>query len=170
MIYVTVGGPSSYGFLRLVREMDELASSLDQEVIMQIGNTKYEPKHSSYFSYTNVAEANRLFSTADVVISHCSTGSVLNSRVMRQGKPTIIVPRLKKHKEHLDDHQSELADLVEREAANPFLMVVRQIENLESAVRTAQQLVCTTSQVIKKESPLLRFLMGYVETLSREEP
>jgi UDP-N-acetylglucosamine transferase subunit ALG13 len=149
--------------------MDDLVPALDQEVIMQIGDTKYEPKHSLYFSYLNVAEANRRFSTADVVISHCSTGSVLNSRVMRQGRPTIVVPRLKKHKEHLDDHQSELADLIEQETVNPFLTVVRQIEDLESAVRTAGQLAHTASQVIKKESPLLRFLSEYVQTLSREK-
>ena len=46
MIFVTVStGP----FDRLIKSVDMLAPSLNEEVVMQIGGTTYEPKNYRYF-------------------------------------------------------------------------------------------------------------------------
>lgn len=170
MIYVTVGGPSSYGFLRVVKKIDDLAPSLDQEVIMQIGNTKYEPEHSSFFSYTNMTEANRLFAEADVVVSHCSTGTVLNARTLREGRPTIVVPRRKHQEEHFDDHQMELANLLVGRHTESALRVIYEADDLEEAIKKAlSEPRSPVGKSVPLELPLLDCLRGYVAAIDKQK-
>ena len=45
MIFVTVG---TTDFSALIRAIDEIAPTLDEEVIMQIGRGKYEPQHCQF--------------------------------------------------------------------------------------------------------------------------
>ena len=46
---------------------------------------------------------------SDLIITHAGTGSVIPP--LKLGKKVIVVPRLEKYKEHLDDHQLELRDV-----------------------------------------------------------
>ncbi len=111
MIYVTVGGISSYGFLRLVKKMDEMSSDLQQEVIMQIGNTRYIPQKTKYVLYNCYEESLDYIKRADLVIGPCSIGTILSVAMFH--KPLIILPRRKLYGELGDEHQLEIANLIE---------------------------------------------------------
>ena len=54
----------------------------------------------------------RLIQEADLIITHAGVGSVVRS--LNAGKPTIVVPRRRDLGEHIDDHQSEFADRMEK--------------------------------------------------------
>jgi beta-1,4-N-acetylglucosaminyltransferase len=106
VILVTVGMHTD-GFPRLIKEMDRVAAQIDEEVVMQIGATPYRPTAARWFSFTTQAEMKALSEQARVIVSHAGSGSILTT--LQYNKPLIIMPRLQKYGEHVDDHQLELA-------------------------------------------------------------
>lgn len=112
MIFVTVGMLPS-GFERLVKQMDEVAGRIDEEVIMQIGGTKYTPSKAKHFVFAPEQEMKELYRRARVVVGHGGVGTILD--VLHEGKPLVVVPRLKKYGEHIDDHQLLLIQELERD-------------------------------------------------------
>jgi len=111
VILVTVG-THSQGFSRLVRAMDEIAGWIEEEVVMQIGATTYIPRNARHFEFTSQEEMDRLNQEARVVVTHAGAGSIITGS--RYGKPLIVMPRLAKHGEVIDDHQLELAEALSR--------------------------------------------------------
>lgn len=107
LIFVTVG--SHYqGFDRLIKKMDEIAGKIDEDVVMQIGHTTYKPVNAEYFSFLDsFEEILRLNRDARVVVSHAGAGSIVTA--LKEKTPVIVVPRLKRYNEHMNDHQLEIA-------------------------------------------------------------
>ena len=129
MIYVTIGNEESYGFRRLIEAMDLIAKEIEEEVIFQIGNTSYFPQNGRYFCYTTYIDSITFFRKARLIVSHCSTGAIINAK--KFGKPLVVVPRRKAYGELFDEHQIELAQVIEKEG---FVKVVYDIENLKEEV------------------------------------
>lgn len=107
MIFVTIGAGTTYGFNRLIKEMDEIAGKTSEEIIMQIGCTEYEPINAQYYRFVEKTNIEKLYNNSRVIVCHSGIGSILTA--MKFNKPTIIVPRRKKYNEHIDDHQLEIA-------------------------------------------------------------
>lgn len=106
MIFVTVGQHPE-GFDRLVRAADEMASLVEEPLVIQRGGTRYTPKFAQHFDFVVEAQVQEWLSRARIVISHGGAGSILNA--LQVNKPLIVVPRLKRFGEVIDDHQLELA-------------------------------------------------------------
>lgn len=106
MILVTVG-THSQGFDRLVRAMDEVAAELNERVAIQRGSGTYEPLHAEHFRFTSAAELERLTQEARIIVAHAAAGTILLA--LQHNKPLVLVPRLQRFGEHLDDHQLQLA-------------------------------------------------------------
>jgi len=106
MILVTVG-THDQGFERLVKAMDEYAAGTEERVVIQRGTTTYEPQHAEYFQFTSYEEMQALTARARVVVCHAAAGAIILA--LRCGVPLVVVPRLRQHNEHFDDHQRELA-------------------------------------------------------------
>lgn len=86
----------------------------DEEIVVQYGQSNHIPAGHGI-------EAVRLLpsekfreavSNARVVVSHCGEGNLL--LLQELGTPFVLVPRTKRRKEHVDDHQVELAQVLER--------------------------------------------------------
>jgi UDP-N-acetylglucosamine transferase subunit ALG13 len=120
-----------YKFERLIKEMDEIAGRTDEEVIMQIGETAYEPKNATYFKFASREEMDGLYEAARVVVCHAGVGSIFTA--LDHGKPVIAVPRRKKYGEHVDDHQLEIARELEKEGA---IIAIYNISDLEKALHS----------------------------------
>jgi len=130
LIFVTVG--SHYqGFDRLIQKMDEIAGKIDEKVIMQIGNTKYKPVNVEYFEFAEYSKIQKLNSDARIVVSHAGVGSILTA--LEQKTHLLIVPRLKKYDEVVDDHQLQIAKEL---SENPNVTVVNDVEDLEESLKT----------------------------------
>lgn len=108
MILVTVG-TEQYAFNRL---MDWISILMDyqliqEDVIVQYGTcTKLPPGVTVYKTLKGDKFAD-LIDQARIVISHCGEGSIL--QLEETNKPYILVPRSSRFREHVDDHQVELA-------------------------------------------------------------
>lgn len=121
MILVTVG-THSQGFERLVRAADELARDIEEQVIIQYGVSQYIPAHAGgarWFTYEQIME---LTDKARVVIGHAGSGTVITT--LLKNKPLILAPRLSKFSEHIDDHQLELANVLQASGRASVLLEV----------------------------------------------
>jgi len=153
MIFVTVG-MHYQGFERLIKKMDEIAGKIDEEVVMQTGYTKYKPKNAKYFNF--VKEDKKImeyFKQARVIISHAGAGTLLNA--LSLGKPIIVVPRLKRYNEHIDDQQIELAEALSKEGK---VIAVYDISVLAEAIDKAK----SSNIKMEKEKRLIKFLKKYI--------
>lgn len=155
MIFVTVGGMR--GFERLVHQMDLIAGELEEQVMMQIGSTDYEPRNCDYSRFIPRDDMKKLYADARVVVCHAGTGSILTA--LEHNKPLILVPRLRKYGEVFDDHQLEIA----RDMESRGITVVYDISNLQSAVEN----VDIGPVDIKGETTLVHMLKEYLDQLER---
>ena len=112
MIFITVGSSEEYKFPRLLQIVDELCDEgviNGKDVVAQIGYTEYAPHNYKAFDMTSDEEFKEMVAKADIIITHAGTGSVTSA--LKAHRKVIIFPRQYKFKEHLDDHQLELAAL-----------------------------------------------------------
>jgi len=111
LIFATVGHHPE-GFERLVQKLDEIAPNIDEEIIVQAGYNRYRPQNIRAFTTRPYEEVLRLIREARVVVCH-GGGVVIDALML--GRPLIIVPRLKRFKEVIDNHQVELAERLKAE-------------------------------------------------------
>jgi UDP-N-acetylglucosamine transferase subunit ALG13 len=114
MIFVSLG-TQPLQFIRLLRDLENLVKVCDitEEVIVQIGHTKYESKLFKSFTFVNGSIFMEYIDRADVIISHAGAGSLFSA--IKLGKKIIAAARLKKYNEHNDNHQTELAQKLSQE-------------------------------------------------------
>jgi UDP-N-acetylglucosamine transferase subunit ALG13 len=131
MIFVTVGTSIGGGsFDRLIKKMDYIAPKLKDEVIMQIASSKYIPTSTRYYRYLSYEECINCFKKSRLIIGHCGSGTAINA--INFGVPLIAVPRISKFAEHSDDHQIELAEMLEKKY--PIVKIVYDVDDLECAI------------------------------------
>lgn len=131
MIFVTVGTHTS-GFDRLVRAVDGYAARTDEPVVIQLGSSTYEPRHAQWFRLAAPEEIERLMGEARVIVTHAGAGSVLQALDHR--KPLVLVPRLKAHGEHMDDHQLELGEVLARRSGVAVLEDMADLPRIMSEI------------------------------------
>lgn len=113
------------GFDRLIKKMDNLAASINNEVVMQIGNSQYIPKNAEYFRFKEYSEIKGLITQAKFFICQ---GAMSAIDALIQCKSTIIVPRLKEEGEVINDHQLFFAKKLEESG---LVTICNDINNLE---------------------------------------
>lgn len=104
MIFVTVG-THEQPFDRLLQCVDELKASgvLTEEVVMQTGFSTYTPKYCQWKKMMPHREIVRLIQQARIVITHGGPSSFLLP--VQEGKVPVVVPRMRRYGEHVNDHQ-----------------------------------------------------------------
>ena len=90
MVFVTLGTQDKE-FPRLLKEVEKLIDKgiINEEVVAQVGSTNYS-------------------SDKIKIVDYLSRNEVLN--YIKNSKYVIAVPRLKKYKEHVNDHQLEIVN------------------------------------------------------------
>jgi beta-1,4-N-acetylglucosaminyltransferase len=111
MIYVTLG-TMFLDFQRLVDAVDDIASKTDEQVVIQLGMSSCRPQHCAWFEFLPRDEVLEIQRHARVIVGHAGIGTALDA--MSVGRPFVIVPRLKRFNEHMNDHQIEIADAIVR--------------------------------------------------------
>lgn len=160
MIFVTIG-TYLQGFERLIKEMDRIASTFDEEIIAQIGNSKYIPKNMEYFTFSdeNKIKIDEYYEKSKIIISHAGAGTILN--LFHYRKPLIVVPRLKKFNEIIDDHQIELAEKLKNQKN---IFVVYDIKYLEDTLKKIDQFDYVE---INQNKTLINFLKNYLRNMNQ---
>ncbi len=109
MIFVTLG-TQKFQMNRLVKAVDELAGSraVKEEFYLQIGSSTYKPKNCRYSEFMDANEYDDNIKNCSMLITHAGVGTIITG--IKADKPVIVVPRLAKFGEHVDDHQTQIAE------------------------------------------------------------
>ncbi|HIJ65992.1 MAG TPA: beta-1,4-galactosyltransferase [Candidatus Hydrogenedentes bacterium] len=126
MIYVTVG-TLFLDFPRLIHKMDAIADATGEEILIQTGLCTTLPKHCGHFDFKPHDECLAMQREARVVVCHAGIGSILDALSVR--RPLLVVPRLKRHNEHLTDHQLDIADAVQRRGWGRAILDVDDLDH-----------------------------------------
>ena len=111
MIFVTVGNHFQ-GFERLLKKVDEIAPRIPHEIVVQRGYSKYVPQNTKHFDFVPASTAMEYIQKSELVVSHAGMGTIILCR--EYGTPILIFPRKEKFKEHVNDHQMEIAQVLEK--------------------------------------------------------
>ena len=103
MIFATVG--SAEPFDRLVKALSELPGT--EEIVIQSGTSSTKPNHGHCVPFMTYEELGARIASARVVIAHAGVGTIMT--VLQHGKRPLVVPRLAKLGEAVDDHQTAFA-------------------------------------------------------------
>jgi UDP-N-acetylglucosamine transferase subunit ALG13 len=124
VIFVAVG---TTDFDALIAEMDRLAPSLEEEVIMQIGNSRYVPKSAAYFRFAPTLAP--YYDRCHVVVAHGGLGII--TEALERGKKVIGV-------ENVDAHGRHQRDLLRTLAQQGYIIWCQDPRELSEALGRVQ--------------------------------
>jgi UDP-N-acetylglucosamine transferase subunit ALG13 len=105
-IFVTVG--SAYPFDRLVRACDDAAARHpEHDWLAQIHEGTYEPTHMRFERLMDKQAFDTAMTEADLVVGHAGMGTI--SGALALDKPLLVLPRLRRFGESVNDHQVSCA-------------------------------------------------------------
>ena len=135
MIVVTVG-TQKFQMDRLIQAVDQLAGSgiLNEDFFIQSGHGTYTPEHCQYAAFLKKEEMEEKMDGCSILLSHAGVGSILMG--LKRGKKVIVIPRMQKFGEHVDDHQIEIAESF---ANAGYIKYVEDISLLAAAIEECAQ-------------------------------
>ena len=80
--------------------------NIKEKVIAQVGCTKFVDDKIEMFDFISKDEIASLIDKARIIIAHGGVGII--TECINKNKKVIVVPRLKKYKEHTNDHQLQI--------------------------------------------------------------
>ncbi len=107
MIFVTVG-TQDVSFDRLIKAVEKQIKkgTINEEVIVQSGCSKYTSDKMKIVNYMSPDEFESTIKKARIIITHGGVGTIIDS--INKNKIVIACPRLAKYKEHTNDHQLQI--------------------------------------------------------------
>jgi UDP-N-acetylglucosamine transferase subunit ALG13 len=160
LILVTVG-THNQGFPRLIKTIDNLAVHIKEKIIIQTGYTNYEPRNCEWFKFIPYEKFIELIKKSNLIITHGGIGSIMISLQLK--KPTIVVPRLKKFYEHIDDHQLQIAKELEKQKR---VIVVYDIKDLKKTIKQSKKFIPTR---MTKNNKILNIIEIFIQEVEHEQ-
>lgn len=136
MIFLTVG--TQFPFDRLVKAVDKAAGTngFDEQIVAQIGESSYCPENFEAAHSVEKAVFDQHFSKADSIISHAGMGTI--TMALDHRKPLLVMPRLKKYGEVVNDHQLVIAKKFEQLG---YLLVAYSAEDVPVKMKQLKSFV-----------------------------
>lgn len=131
MILVTLGTQDKK-FYRLIKEVDRLIEQgkIKEEVIVQAGSSSnYKTDRMKVLDLLPMDEFQKALDDCDLLITHGGVGTILKG--LNKNKKIIAVPRLKKFKEHVNDHQIQIVNNFSDEG---YILKVENINTLYDVI------------------------------------
>lgn len=126
MILVTLGTQDKQ-FKRLLDmvqiEIDK--GNIKDKIIVQAGYTMYKSKDMEIFDLIDHDKFSELISKCDILITHGGVGSIIAG--LQNNKKVIVVPRLAKYDEMVNDHQMQITDNFSKKG---YILPVYEDDNL----------------------------------------
>jgi beta-1,4-N-acetylglucosaminyltransferase len=136
MIFLTVG--TQFPFDRLVKSLDKAFDEglIDEKIIAQIGKTSYQPRNFESVETLDKNLFDKHLKDASSIISHAGMGTI--TMAFENSKPLLVMPRLAKYGEVVNDHQKAIA---KKFSELGYLLVAYDVENLPDAIRRLKTFV-----------------------------
>jgi beta-1,4-N-acetylglucosaminyltransferase len=136
MIFLTVG--TQFPFDRFVRAVDNIFDQglIDEEIFAQIGETSYKPRNFESVVSLEKKVFDERFKRASSVISHAGVGTI--TVALKNHKPLLVMPRMKRYKEHVNDHQVATAKKFEELG---HILAVYDVKDLPNGIRKLKNFI-----------------------------
>lgn len=157
MILVLLGTQNN-SFTRLLDAIQDCVNkgTIKEKVVVQAGYTKYESKNMKIFSMVDKREFSKLLDEAHLIISHGGVGSIVTS--LEKGKKVIVVPRLKKYNEHVNNHQIQIARKFKQEG---YVKYVLNLKHLDKAISEIDKF--EPKKYVRQESKILSMVENFID-------
>lgn len=108
-----------------------LPFSAREQLVIQHGHTPPRPAVAgvTWIQFAPYERIMGLCREARVVACHAGVGTIMTARAV--GKTPLVIPRLSRHDEHVDDHQLQIA--IEF-ASHDLIVMLRDDANVEAAL------------------------------------
>lgn len=140
MIFVTVGTHEQQ-FNRLIKFIDELKRDkvIVEDVIMQTGFCTYQPKYCEWHKLISYKDMEKNVRDARIVITHGGPASFIMP--LQIGKVPIVVPRQEIFHEHVNNHQVDFAEQIEKRMGT--IIPIYNIEDLKDTIINYDSIVAS---------------------------
>jgi len=141
MIFLTVG--TQFPFDRLVKLIDEMSgqNGFKEKIFAQIGHSSYQPRNFESVPSLESHLFAKYMREASCAIGHAGIGTI--TMALDYNKPLLVMPRLKKYGEAVNNHQLDIARKFEQDgyllAAYDVGELPAKIEKLKSFVPGKRQ-------------------------------
>jgi UDP-N-acetylglucosamine transferase subunit ALG13 len=143
MIFLTVG--TQFPFDRLVESVDAALArnNHDCKIVAQIGSSSYSPRNFEAVALLEKEQFDKYVQQASCIISHAGVGIITTA--LDNQKPLLVMPRLRRHREVVNDHQLAIAKKFEQSGhilaayhAREVDEKIRQLVNFVPKARPSQ--------------------------------
>lgn len=157
MVLVLLGTQNN-SFHRLLEEVDNNIENgnIKDEVLVQAGFTEYNSNNMQIFDVVPQEQFGNLLDKADLVITHGGVGSIVSA--VEKGKKVIAVPRMKKYEEHVNDHQVQIVEELDKQG---IIIGIKKVEDLSKAIETAKH--TNTKQFTKGTSNVVKIIDNFIQ-------
>lgn len=152
MIFVTVG-TNEAAFDRLLRAVEQLDT--DDELLVQHGPSLVRPAGAKCVDYLPFEALVDTVARASVVVMHAGVGSIVTA--LAAGKRPVVVPRLRRFGEAVDDHQLPFG---RRAAEAGIVSLVEDLTALAEAIAREQG---KPAPELRADPELVRELQAYLQ-------
>lgn len=111
MIFVTIG-TQKQEFKRIFELIENSLELKNEEIIAQSGYTNFKSERIDVLKFLETDKYDEMIKKSDFVICHGGVGSIFSA--LLENKKVLAIPRLKKYSEHVDDHQIEICEELEK--------------------------------------------------------
>lgn len=159
MVFVAVG-TQKFQFNRLLKMVDNLIEQgyLTGEVFAQIGHSDYVPRNYAYKDFMGKDDFQACIDRCDLLITHSGVATIIAG--LRLHKPVVVVPRLAKFGEHVDDHQFQIAESF---STKNLLLMCKEQDNLAEIIKDAQ--THTFAEYVSQRTMVLTTIREYLEEI-----
>ena len=157
MILVTLGTQDK-DFSRLIKAVEQyvIKNKIKEKVIVQAGHTKYNSEYLEILDFVDMNKFNELIGNCSILITHGGVGSILAG--INNGKKVIAAARLKKYKEHTNDHQKQIIkELVKDE----YIVELKNFNKLELAIKDVKKL--KVKKYVSNTNNMINLIESYID-------
>ncbi len=137
MVFVTLGTQDKT-FERLIEAVENQVKkqNIKEEVIVQAGSTKYVSDFVKIIPYMNENEFHDYMKKANIIITHGGVGTIIEGLELK--KKMIVVPRLAKYGEHVNDHQVQIVENFEKSG---YILAVYDLKKLDLVLAKLKEFI-----------------------------
>ena len=159
MILVTLGTQDK-PFKRLLEEIERQIEkgNIKEKVIVQAGCTKFKSNNMEIFDLLPTSKFNNLLKKCDLLITHAGVGTIIEG--LKQNKKIIAVARLKKYKEHTNDHQVQLINNFTEEG---YIIGLTEFDSLDEALEKVKSFEPKKIKTSKRD--MIKIIESFIDNI-----
>ncbi len=158
MIFVTLGTQDKE-FIRLLKIIDNGIEKgiIKEEVLAQTGYTNYKSKNFKTISFVDMERFEKIMEKCDLLITHGGVGSIISG--LHHQKKIIAMARLKRYKEHTNDHQKQI---IKKFVKDGYITELKNEKGLEEAIKEAKKKIVKPYK--SNTENMINLIENYIKT------